>query len=289
MAWINRCLKSCGDYPVIVVDNASEDGTVDFIRSSFPDVYVIDQDENLGFGAANNIGIRYALDKEADFVFLLNQDAYLQPDTIENLIEVYSNNEVFGVISPIHLNGTGSALDKNFSFYLKQNDKLLFDFLCKESIDVYYSVNFVNAAAWLLPRGVLEEVGGFDPIFYHYGEDDNYCQRVLFHGFKVVVIPNAFIYHDREHRAQKLLGTNSEKLTYKERQLKQRWANLNDSHTEEINENINRTKRLLVKLLIKFQFKKFSYYRVELEMLKRLAKETFKSKAINKNKGRHYL
>ena len=59
-----------------------------------------------------------------------------------------------------------------------------------------YDINFIQAAAWLLPKKTLLDIGGFDPVFFHYGEDDNYCQRVLYHNFKIGVVPNSFIRHD---------------------------------------------------------------------------------------------
>ena len=71
--WIRKCLQSCQDYPVVVVDNQSTDATVEIIQNEFPKVHLIEESKNHGFGQANNIGISYALNKGADYVFLLNQ------------------------------------------------------------------------------------------------------------------------------------------------------------------------------------------------------------------------
>ena len=83
--WYDRCFGSlsASETPVeiVVVDNASSDDTVGFIKERFPGVHLIESKENLGFAKANNIGIRYALDNDADFVFLLNQDAWIEKDT----------------------------------------------------------------------------------------------------------------------------------------------------------------------------------------------------------------
>ena len=82
--WYERCFTSLrnSEYPVqtIVIDNASNDGTVEYIRENFPEIYLIESEENLGFGRANNIGMRYALDHGCDYVFLLNQDAWIKPE-----------------------------------------------------------------------------------------------------------------------------------------------------------------------------------------------------------------
>ena len=287
--WIERCLKSCGDYPAVVVDNASADDTLSFIKNNFPEVTLLEQTKNLGFGQANNIGISYALSKGADYVFLLNQDAYLQPDTINKLIKTHKENKDYGVISPIHLNGKGSKLDKNFEYYLKQKNDLMSDLLCAKLLKPIYNVPFVNAAAWLLPRKTLETVGGFDPLFFHYGEDDNYCQRVLYHDFKIGVALDTFIYHDRENRSIKVVTTTAEKLALRERFLKKELGNINESTNLDMNKIKQSNFILMFKLLLKLKFKKARYYFLELQMIKKLVIQIKKSRTINEVKGSHYL
>ena len=77
MKWIDKCLNSVlNQGEVVVVDNNSCDGTVDYIRMNFSLVKILSQTTNYGFGTANNIGISYAMKKGADAVFLLNQDAF---------------------------------------------------------------------------------------------------------------------------------------------------------------------------------------------------------------------
>ena len=94
--WLNKCLTSLkkSSYPVniIVVDNNSTDNSVNIIKSKYPEVILFEQKENLGFAKANNIAIRYAYDKGADFVFLLNQDAWIEKDTVAKLVEVAEKN-----------------------------------------------------------------------------------------------------------------------------------------------------------------------------------------------------
>lgn len=289
MQWLPKCLSSVGAYPVIVVDNNSTDETVNYIKSNHPDINLLEQTQNLGFGAANNIGMSYALKNEADFVFLLNQDAYLQFETLTKLIDVYKENTEYGILSPIHLNGDGSKLDKNFSNYIKKNDTIFYDALGHNFISSVYEIPFVNAAAWLIPRKTLETIGGFDPIFHHYAEDDNYCQRLLFHGFKIGLVPKCYIYHDRESRLINSKPSNPYDLILKERQLKHRWANINIDINDELAERKRYLSKLIVKLFIKLKFKKANYYKSELALIKRIIPEIYNSRLINKQKGYHYL
>src|SRR5699024_4123474 len=105
--WIQTCL-SCiqrDQYPVevIVIDNASTDQNKEIIRNEFPDIRLIENNTNLGFGQANNIGMQIALKKQADYVFLLNQDAYIYPDTIIKLLSVLKQHPEYGIVSPLQL------------------------------------------------------------------------------------------------------------------------------------------------------------------------------------------
>ena len=109
--WIDECLASCEASQTIVIDNASTDSTVSHIRKNYPEVTLIENKSNIGFGQANNIGIQKALSEGAEYVFLLNQDAYLGQDCIEKLIEVHQSNPEYGILSPMHLNGNGTNFD----------------------------------------------------------------------------------------------------------------------------------------------------------------------------------
>lgn len=190
--WLNKCFQSLekSSYKVntIVVDNNSTDNSTEIIQS-FPKIQLIQSAENLGFGKANNLGIQKALELGADYVFLLNQDTWVFPETISNLVEVAETNEKYGIVSPLHYSGDEINLDVSFQTYWKRKINSI-----SENVD---EVPFVNAAAWLLSKKTIEKVGFFEPLFQHYGEDRNYTDRILYHNFKTVVAKNAKICHDR--------------------------------------------------------------------------------------------
>lgn len=201
--WLDYCLAPfAGALPsgwrVIVIDNASGDGTVSAIRERFSWVELIEGKENLGFGRANNIAMRKALDDNVDYVFLLNQDARISAASIERLVDCQSRHAESYITSPVHLAGSEDELDLPFSQYCAPAEcpGLLHDALRGNLHDMYFSKKG-NAAAWLLSKECLERVGGFNPYFYHYGEDDDYVNRVLYRGGKIGIVPAVFATHDR--------------------------------------------------------------------------------------------
>jgi len=192
MKWLDRCLSSvrASELPadLYVWDNDSTDGSADFVQRHFPEAKLIRSAENLGFAEANNKGMQYALDKGYDYVYLLNQDAWIEPSTLGTLVAAHQVHPEFGVLSPLQMTDGFAALDRQFGKILRsaQND----------------SVKRVMAAHWLVPRKALETVGLFSELFPIYGNDDNWCDRARYHGFKVGIVPTARAIHDRAYRQE---------------------------------------------------------------------------------------
>lgn len=204
MKWIQKCLDALrkSTYPVttLMIDNLSTDNTVEYVKENYPEVRVIQSDKNLGFGQANNVGMRIALKENADYVYLLNQDAYVYPDMFEKLMEVAESDldNQYGIFSPLHVHASGIKLDKQFKGYLKTVSPDIVEDSFLASTKKVYPVACVPAAGWLLPKKTLEIIGGFDPIFFHYGEDHHYAQRAIYHGYQIGMIPQAKMIHDRD-------------------------------------------------------------------------------------------
>lgn len=207
MQWIDKCLtslqKSSFRPVILVIDNGSSDGTPAHIANVYKDVRLTIAEKNLGFGQGNNAAIKVALSENADFYFLLNQDAWVNEDTIEKLVNSHISNPAYGILSPVHLNGKGNAFDEHFEIFLshsKLSTLLWHTISSKKVTNDIIDTPFVNAAAWLISKQCIEKIGGFDPIFFHYGEDDNYVHRVRYHGMKIGILPTAFICHDKERK-----------------------------------------------------------------------------------------
>jgi GT2 family glycosyltransferase len=191
--WLKKNLNSLinSNYPmdIIIVDNASTDKTISTIKE-FSSIELIQNKYNLGFGKANNIGIDFALKKGSDAVFLLNQDTWIYENTIFNLVEALFENPNLGIVSPLHYSADEKSFDENFNTYFNKFKK-------EEDTESIRIVPFVNAAGWLVSKECFAKTGYFDPIFSHYGEDRNFCERVKYHGFKIGVVKNSAICHDR--------------------------------------------------------------------------------------------
>lgn len=200
MKWIDRCLGSLSvsqePSDVFIVDNGSDDGTPEYVSEHFPEAMVYVSNVNLGFGKANNIGLEYALKHGYEYVYLLNQDAWVQSDTISCLVEAMEADPSYGILSPLQMTASMTAPDPRFA--VKCLDRPLYTYL-KGRI---YDVPFVMAAHWLISRRCVETVGGFSPAFRHYGEDDNYIHRAVYHGFKVGFAGGVHAVHDRDSRPQ---------------------------------------------------------------------------------------
>lgn len=197
--WMDRCLGSLRasecHTDVMVLDNASSDGTTSILRKNYPEVMLVENGANLGFGRANNIGMNYALSHSYDAVLLLNQDAWIDADTLGNIAKQSLKHPDYGILSPIHLTGNRSKLEHGFAVYSGLSSP-------QQPIDAEVkSVPFIDAAIWFIPTTVLRKVGLFSPLFYHYGEDKDFANRILYYSFKIGFLPGVYGCHDREFRA----------------------------------------------------------------------------------------
>ena len=205
--WIQKCFDSIFNSSIkiniIAIDNVSTDESVQFIKKNYPSVELIENQSNDGFGKANNIGIKRAFEKGADYFFLLNQDAWIQERTVEVLLKNSIDHPDYGILSPIHMNGEGNLIDQGFYNCVNPyKSRYLYSVLSthKVSEELICDFDFVPAACWLLSKKTIEKIGGFNPTFYHYGEDDNYVHRIHYFSLKVGVVPSVKVYHDREER-----------------------------------------------------------------------------------------
>ena len=204
MRWADRCFGSLSmsgvPTDVIAIDNGSTDGTPEYISENFPQVKIVATGENHGFGRANNIGLRYALKHGYEYVYLLNQDAWIFPDTFGTLIEAMEADRSYGIMSPMQMAACIDRPDPRFERWCPK--AALRDVDSRLRKGKVYGVKFVMAAHWMISRECLQKTGGFSPSFPHYGEDDNFIHRARLKGFRVCVHSGTKAIHDREMRPQ---------------------------------------------------------------------------------------
>lgn len=223
--WLAQCLtsiqKSIVQARIIVVDNASNDETTAITRAH-GGVELIETGANLGFGRANNIGIARALQLGAEHVFIFNQDAHIASDALTILLAESQKQPEIGILCPMQLDASGASIDATFMrFYLALHaTAMLDDALLGRPLRSHYTVAAAPAAAWLLTSRFLQNVGGFDPLFFMYCEDDDLCSRAFHHGFRVAVVPTARFFHSRGFHGQVNLETQIGRLKRKTSRLR---------------------------------------------------------------------
>lgn len=184
---------------IIVVDNASEDGSVESIRKNFGDhVRILEAGYNSGFSHANNIGIDFALANGADYVMLLNNDTVIEADAIELLLEAADKKgDSLCVPRIMYFNRPsriwfGGGYVSRYTFNTKHIDE------GREYVDsppVIRKTEFASGCCMLIPRKIINEVGKLDESYFLYYEDADYCARINEAGFSIYYVSGAVVYH----------------------------------------------------------------------------------------------
>jgi len=179
---------------IIVVDNASTDGSVDLIKMRFPDVKLIVNERNLGFGGGNNIGIQAS---QAKYVMILNNDARLDPRCIEELRKSIEKDKRYGAsASKILLDGERDLLDAAGISICKDGLSIGRGRLERaERYQVEEEVFFASGCASLFRREMLDDIGLFDEDFFAYADEVDMGWRAQLSGWRCIYNPKAIVYH----------------------------------------------------------------------------------------------
>jgi GT2 family glycosyltransferase len=200
--WIRGALDSLrrSELPctAVVIDNASSDRTVEIVKTEFPEAIVIVQTANTGFGCGNNVGISLAMAEGADYVFLLNQDAFVTPRALGQLATFLEAHSEYAVATPLHCSPDLNSLDPNTQqSYLQRYAPNYISDACLGLTKSFYDIRGINAAAWMVRTSAFAIVGGFDPLFFMYGEDDDLITRFECFGQRFALLPESLIVHLR--------------------------------------------------------------------------------------------
>jgi len=200
------CLRSLAgvDYPayeVVVVDNGSTDGSVAALREAFPQATLIENPENLGFAAGNNVGLRYALSRGSDYALLLNNDTEVAPDFLLQMMAAAESSHDVGMVGPtIYYHAqpdliwtAGGRVDwgRGREVYMVAIDTVD----AGQLGDAPRPVDVVSGCALLVKHALLEMVGLLDERFFNYYEDTEWCLRARRAGFEILHAPSAKVWH----------------------------------------------------------------------------------------------
>ena len=206
-----RCLRAVFAHldgvaaEVIVVDNASADGSADAIVNEFPQVVLIRNAENAGFGAANNVAMKQA---KGDNFLLLNSDAFLTSGALPEMLKALHDKPDIGLVGPRLLNADGSLQRSCYRFpsplvawlealwisAVAPATSFLGD-LRRWPHDTPYHPEWVIGACMMVRRSVYETVGGFDSGFFMYAEETDWQRRIRAGGWKIAFTPAARVTH----------------------------------------------------------------------------------------------
>ncbi|MEV4758146.1 glycosyltransferase family 2 protein [Micromonospora sp. NPDC049559] len=202
-----RCVDSlqAGDYlnqQIIVVDNTERGASVDLLRAHLdPGVEVMESGGNNGFAAGTNVGIRRALDGDADFVWLVNPDATVSTDTLSALLATAEQEPDAGIFGarilddndPPRILFNGGVVDATRKGATLHQDAGRLDSSVRD--DVVRDVDYVTGACFLVRRSVLRQIGLLPEEYFLYFEETDYCLRVRAAGWRTVIAPRARTWH----------------------------------------------------------------------------------------------
>ncbi len=197
------CLASLAEstyanHRIIVLDNASTDGSAVAIAAAYPDVQIIPLTANLGYAGNNNVGIVEAVAQGAEWVFVLNEDTILAPDCLAEMVRVGESDPHTGIVGPMvyHHNepeviqSAGGALGPHWeSRHIAQNEPDNGQFAQPRAVD------WISGCAILVRTAVIEQIGPLDERFFYYWEETEWCLRAGRAGWQIFHAPAAKLWH----------------------------------------------------------------------------------------------
>ena len=203
-----------GDYEIIIIDNASGDNSAEYLHNAFPEIRVIANKKNLGYGAGNNIGIKQA---KGDYVLVLNPDVEMGYPDMQKMIDYLKNYPDIGVLGPqlIYPDGVIQDSCRRFPrlldliikrtnlhrwklFRKRMDDYLMYNIDSSKN----QPVDWLVGAALMIPCSVFKKVGYFDERFFLFLEDTDLCRRVSEAGMKVIYFPEVKAAHNHQRLSQ---------------------------------------------------------------------------------------
>lgn len=183
---------------IVLVDNGSDINEAEILEKDFSIIKTIRSDKNLGFSGGNNVGIKYALDLNADYILLLNNDTIVKTNFLKPLLKKFLDEKEVGIVAPMinyydepqriwtvggsisRIRGSGFADSNKWESQVSNEDR---------------EVGFVSGCCMLIRREVFEKIGLLDENYFLYLEDTDFCYRIKEAGYKIFMTPKSKIFH----------------------------------------------------------------------------------------------
>lgn len=199
-----ECLESLKkvtypNYEILLVDNGSADGSIEYFKEYYQDLEIIKNMENKGFAEGNNIGIRKAIENKADYILLLNNDTEVDSEFITELVNVAVTNNNIGIVGPIIYEFEDKNSIQSFGIRLKLYNGRTYNIKSKnKNIQLSNYIekrDYLTGCAMLIKTSVFEKIKGFDPVYFAYWEDTDLCFQVRKNNYSIYVTSNSKIWH----------------------------------------------------------------------------------------------
>jgi hypothetical protein len=199
-----ECVESClkitySNFRILIVDNGSTDGSETILKKRFPEAEIIQTGSNLGFAGGNNVGIKYALEQGAEYIWLLNNDTIVDINALAGLVaELHKNPEAGIAASKIYYfskpkviwfaGGTWNPVD-----HIARHNGL--DEEDARQYDVVAETDFATGCSLLFKASLISKIGYLKEDYYLYWEDVDWCVNARKNGWKIIYVPNSHVWH----------------------------------------------------------------------------------------------
>lgn len=181
------------DFEIILVDNASKECDANLFKEKFAEIILIQSDDNIGFGRANNLGVTHS---NGDYILLINSDVLLIENSIKKCLDFMTQNQNIGILGCKILN-SDDTLQKSIYHYIGEaTEWLLYNhWLCRFFINKKRKIRALMGSYLMINKSIFVNVGGFDPDFFMYCEELDLCDKIQKKGYELQYFEESQIMH----------------------------------------------------------------------------------------------